>query len=78
MSTIIDRIQAAFPINRIVALLAAPFAAVAGGLAAWLGAHFPGLPPLDPNWLAGIFSVAAASAATLAYKWLDGWQKNAP
>jgi len=69
------KLREQWPPNRVVAVLAAPLASLAGFVATWVAAHFPGIPPLDPNWLAGIFTVATSGAIVAAYKWLDGWQK---
>lgn len=76
ISGLIDKLQAKFPPNRVVALLT-PFvtAGVAAG-AAWLSQHFPGLPQPDQATELG-FAIAGASAViAAAYKWLDGWQKD--
>lgn len=70
------RLREAWPVNRVVASLTPiVFVPVAGFVAAWTADNFPGLPPMDENWLAGIFIAGAISALTAAYKWLDGWQK---
>ena len=72
---IIDRLQEAFPPNRIAVLLTPVFAAASGWAATWAADNLPGLPPLDADWLSGVFIAGAISAAAAAYKWIDGWQK---
>lgn len=71
----IDRLQETFPPNRLVALLTPVFASLAGFIASWTAENFPGLPPMDENWLAGIFIAGAFSAIVAAFQWIDGWQK---
>lgn len=71
----IDKLQAAFPPNRVVVLLTPlVFAPAAGWVAAYVAEHFPGL-SLDESTLTGVFVAGALSAVALAYKWVDGWQK---
>jgi hypothetical protein len=69
-----DRLRAIFPPNRVVALLAAPAAALAGWLAAWVAAHFPGV-HLDQGQLTAIFIAGGTALVVQAYKWLDNWGK---
>lgn len=77
MDGLIARVEAAWPVNRVVAVLGPiVFVPIAGFLASWTAAHFPGLPAINSNWLAGIFALGAASALAAVYKWLDGWQKH--
>lgn len=76
LNTIIDKLQATFPVNRIVVLLTPVFVAISGWLSTWAAQNLPGIPPLDSDWLTGIFVAGALSAATAAYKWIDGWQKH--
>jgi hypothetical protein len=71
------RLREAWPVNRVVAALTPiVFVPAAGFIATWVAVHFPGLPPIDPGWLTGIFVAGALTAGTTAYKWLDGWQKH--
>lgn len=75
LSKLIDKAQDAFPPNRIVILLTPLiFAPAAGWVSAYVADHFPGL-NLDEAAVAGVFVAGALSAVTLAYKWVDGWQK---
>ena len=74
VNSIIDKLQEVFPVNRIVVLLTPVFAALSGWAATWAAENMPGLPPLDPHWLAGIFVAGAVAAITAAYAWIDGWQ----
>jgi hypothetical protein len=76
LNTLIDKLQAAFPVNRVVAL-ASPLvgAGVAAG-AAWVAQHFPGLPVFDSAQLTAIAVTAFSSVVVAAYKWIDGWQKH--
>lgn len=72
----IDKLQEMWPPNRLVALLTPFLVGVAGWIAAWLAENMPGLPPLDEGWIAASFVAGALSALTMAYKWIDGWQKH--
>ncbi len=72
LSTLYGAIRSKISVERIVALLTPLFAIAAGAIALWVAQHFPGLPSIDPGWLAGIFAVGAASAVAAALKWLDG------
>lgn len=74
------KLRAAWPPNRflvaITPLITLISGSVSGAAATWLAVHFPGIPPLDPGWLAGIFIAMGTSSALsfflLARKWLDG------
>jgi len=59
-----------------LALVLPPIAAFA---ATWVAKHFPGLPPIDPNWLAGLFATSIIATVTpiviLGFKRLDGLAK---
>jgi hypothetical protein len=71
----IDRLQVTFPPNRIVILLTPlVFAPAAGWVSAYVAQHFPAL-NLDSTAVMGVFIAGAISAVTLAYKYVDGWQK---
>lgn len=76
LSDMIDRLQAALPVNRVVSM-ATPLigVGVAAG-AAWVAQHFPGLPDFSPAALTAIAVTAFASVSAAAYKWVDGWQKH--
>lgn len=82
---LIDRFQAKFPPNRLVALamgllLPTVITPAAAFLAVWVPAHFPGLPTFTAGQLTA-YGVLGGSAALLAgitagYKYIDGWQKH--
>lgn len=72
----IDKLQETFPVNRVVVLLTPAFVAASGWLSSWAAANLPGIPPVDSDWLTGVFVAGALSAAAAAYKWIDGWQKH--
>jgi hypothetical protein len=75
--TAIDKAQAAFPPNRIVALLTPTvFMPASAWLAGWAAAHLPGLPVFSAAQIDGLMIAGALGSATLAYKWVDGWQKH--
>jgi hypothetical protein len=85
LNSLIDRFQAKFPPNRLVALamaIALPtvIAPAAGYVAAWVPANFPELPTFTSGQLAGFavtgFGAALLAGVTAGYKWLDGWQKQ--
>lgn len=78
LNRIIDRFQETFPPNRIVILLTPiAFIPVAGTVTAWTAVHFPGL-ELSEGLVIGLASAAALGAFSLAYKWLDQWQRGEP
>lgn len=74
------KLREAWPLNRFVVaitpLITLASAAISGAVATWVAVHFPGLPPIDPGWLAGIFAASGVTTATsfflMARKWLDG------
>lgn len=71
------RIKKAWPVNRVVTTLTPlVFVPVSGALTAWLGTHFPGLPPMDPGFVTGMFALGAASAYGAFDRWIKGWQKD--
>lgn len=76
LGSIIDRLQKAFPVNRVVAIVAVvivtPATAAASG---WLAKNFPGV-QLPTAAIATAVLGGAAGAVTIAYKWLDGWQQH--
>lgn len=75
LNRLIDFLQEKFPPNRVVILLTPlVFAPASGWVAAYVAEHFPGL-SLDEAAVTGVFIAGALSAVTLAYKWVDGWQK---
>lgn len=76
-SRIIDWLQATFPPNRIAILLGGIITAVAGTIAAWLAAHFPGLNLGAPE-IAGVLGAALLITIRLLDKWLDQWQAGEP
>ena len=66
--------------NRVVAFLGPLFALAAGGAAAWLGQHFPGVEVQTGTAAATIaaaieFAAGAGVAGALQYRWLRGWQR---
>lgn len=85
LSNLIDRFQAKFPANRLAALamaLLTPLVVTPAAtyVAAWLPAHFPGLPTFTPTQLT-VFAVTGGLAALVAgitagYKFIDGWQDH--
>lgn len=85
LNNLIDRFQAKFPPNRLVALamallLPTVITPAAAFLAVWVPAHFPGLPTFSAEQLTA-YGVLGGSAALLAgitagYKFIDGWQKD--
>jgi len=76
LNRIIDKLQATFPPNRIVVLLTPIlFMPLAGSVTAWTATHFPGL-ALSEGIVIGLAGAAALAALTLAYKWLDQWQRG--
>jgi hypothetical protein len=84
LSSLVDRFQAKFPPNRLVALamavLATPLAALGGWAAVWVPLHFPGLPHFTGGqataFLITIVGGGLLSLVVAGYKFLDGWQKH--
>jgi hypothetical protein len=85
MGFIIDYLREKFPLNRVVGLvtfvIAAPAAAVGGTVAAWIADHAPYIATqVGPDQIVAIFvtgaTVTAVALVTIAYKWMEGWQKD--
>jgi hypothetical protein len=77
IGTIGDRLQAIFPPNRIMLVVAPTTTAASLWLSAWLTAHVPGV-ELPAGVIAGAMGVVGLIAVTLFYKWFDQWQKGEP
>lgn len=77
ISTIGDRLQALFPPNRVMLVVAPTVTAASLWLSAWLTAHVPGV-ELPAGVIAGAMGVVGLIAVTLFYKWFDQWQKGEP
>lgn len=77
IGTIGDRLQALFPPNRIMLVVAPTTTAASLWLSAWLTAHVPGV-ELPAGVIAGAMGVVGLIAVTLFYKWFDQWQKGEP
>lgn len=77
ISSIGDRLQAIFPPNRIMLLLAGPITAGSLWLSAWLTANVPGV-ALPAGVIAGAMGLVGLIVVTLIYKWFDQWQKGEP
>ena len=75
VSTIGDRLQAIFPPNRVMLIVAPTTTAASLWLSAWLTAHVPGV-ELPAGVIAGAMGVVGLIAVTLFYKWFDQWQKG--
>jgi hypothetical protein len=76
VNTAIDRLQRAFPPNRIVVLLTPLlFVPAAGFASASVAQLVPGV-QFDPVEVTAVFVAGAAAALAKAYKWLDGWQRD--
>ena len=73
----IDYLQEKFPPNRVVVLLTPlVFAPASGFVTAWVAQQVPGA-QLSPGMVTGLFIAGTLAAVAKAYKWLDGWQKEA-
>jgi hypothetical protein len=74
--TAIDKLQATFPVNRVVALLTPTvFMPASAWLAGWGAKHLPGLPYFSASEIDGLMIACALGALAAGYKWIDGWQK---
>lgn len=72
-----DRLQAIFPPNRVMLVLAGPITAASLWLSAWLTANVPGV-ALPAGVIAGAMGLVGLIVVTLIYKWFDQWQKGEP
>ena len=77
IGTIGDRLQALFPPNRVMLVVAPTVTAGSLWLSAWLTAHVPGV-ELPAGVIAGAMGVVGLIAVTLFYKWFDQWQRGEP
>jgi hypothetical protein len=77
VSTIGDRLQAIFPPNRLMLVLAGPITAGSIWLSAWITANVPGV-TLPVGVIAGAMGVVGLIVVTLIYKWFDQWQAGEP
>jgi len=75
LNLIIDKLQATFPPNRIMLLLAGPIVAASAWTSALVSANIPGV-ELPVGIVAGIIGGAVLIAITLIYKWFDQWQRG--
>lgn len=77
ISALIDKFQATFPVNRLVAL-ATPlvFVPISAWFSGYVAKHFPGLPAFSSAQITGIMVAGSVAALTAGYKFLDGWQKH--
>jgi peptidoglycan/LPS O-acetylase OafA/YrhL len=76
-NAVIDKLQAKFPVNRLVVLLTPlVFAPAAGWVSVEAAKLVPGHPHYGPHTILGLFVAGALIAFGKAYKWLDGWQKH--
>lgn len=71
----VDKLQETFPPNRLVLLAATPIGIAAGAVNAWVAIKFPGLPHFTDGQVTAFGVAGFASVVTLAYKFVDGWQK---
>jgi hypothetical protein len=74
LSTAADKLQAAWPKDRVLKTLQPAIAAASGGITAWVADHFPGLPPIEAGFLAGIFALGVGGAYQAINKIIDTWQ----
>lgn len=74
LSAAVDKLQAAWPKERVLKTLQPAIAAASGGITAWAADHFPGLPPIESAFLAGIFAVGVGGAYQAINKIVDNWQ----
>jgi hypothetical protein len=72
-----DWLQSTFPPNRVAILLAGTITAVSATIAAWVGAHFPGL-HLGTAEVAGVLGGAIVITVRLLDRWFDRWQEGEP
>lgn len=74
LSAAADKLQAAWPKDRVLKTLQPAIAAASGGITAWVADHFPGLPPIESGFLAGIFAIGVGGAYHAVNKIIDTWQ----
>lgn len=72
-----DKVQAAFPPNRLAILLAAPILAAAAWVSGVVAANIPGV-NLPVGVIAGVMGAGVLIVARLLDRWFDQWQKGEP
>lgn len=72
-----DRLQAAFPPNRLAIVLAGPILAASAWVSGVIASNVPGV-ELPTGVIAGIMGAAVLIAARLLDRWFDQWQKGEP
>lgn len=72
---ITEWLQRTFPSNRLVILATPIAAALAGYICTWTTKHIAFL-HLDQGQTTAVFISGIGLVVTMAYKWLDGWQKH--
>lgn len=77
LSPIIDKLQAAFPPNRLMLILAAPIVYFSAWCSAVVSTNVPGV-ELPTGLVSGIVGAVVLIAVTLIYKWFDQWQAGEP
>lgn len=77
LNLIIDKLQATFPPNRVMLILAGPIVAAAAWTSAFVTANVPGV-EVPVAAVTVVISAAALIAVTLIHKWFDQWQKGEP
>lgn len=72
-----DRLQAAFPPNRLAILLAGPITAASVWVSGTVASNVPGV-NLPVGVVAGVMGAAALITIRLLDRWFDQWQKGEP
>lgn len=75
LNHIIDRLQATFPPNRLMLILAGPIVAASAWISAFVTGNVPGA-TLPVGIVAGVIGAAVLIVITLIYKWFDRWQEG--
>lgn len=77
LNPFLDKLQATFPPNRIMLILAGPIVYFSAWCSAVVTTNVPGV-KLPTGLVAGVVGAVVLIAVVLIYKWFDQWQAGEP